>query len=90
MRIIGQNRDIDINYDDCMLQIEDYTTFSQISAVINGKWYALGIYDDKKTAKAVLWHLAYSYKKKEIYYEMPKRHADWLTYPRNEEENDLT
>ena len=94
MRIIGQDRKIDVPYDNTSLRIRSNALAPCIELpyrieVTNdfshGEWdRVIGFYNTLDDAKAVLWKIAESYKENKPYFEMPQPDEE-LVYPYREE-----
>lgn len=68
MRIIGQDKDVDVPYEFVTLSIIGYTV---IHAYMSERGFYLGTYSTESKTKAVLMDIVTKYKEKAEYYEMP-------------------
>ena len=77
MRIISQDKTVDIPYENSALIIEEVTknTF-YIHGFLNDRYFWLGTYKNMNDAKAVLWDIASNFKAKKEYCEMPQEDED--------------
>ncbi len=68
MRIIGQDKDVDVPYELVTVAI---IGSSVIHAYMSERGFYLGAYSTENKAKAVLMDIVTKYKEKAEYYEMP-------------------
>ena len=85
MRIIGQDKQSDIPYDNTALSIHDTKENTyRIDAFCGYCYTVVGVYKTLDDAKAVLWKIAESNRENKPYFEIPQPDEE-IAYPYREE-----